>query len=187
MFLWREWINDRNDRAEAHSGSSRGRAVNAARAHGQSQLTSSAMLFHLLKNSSEIPPQWYRMHWNFKSRCSSMTNREICGRGQQWRTQPSPMALSSPVKVTNWKSQPGSSQLLLWVLHCSSLVQRGDSWHFEPPKWLFEANIASEEQNSSLTAKLGTGFMEVTWQNNRITSAVRGPSLWFQGVGEKPI
>lgn len=47
-------------------------------------------------------------------------------------------------------------------------------------------NMANEEQTSSLTAKLEAGLMEITSQNNRITSTVRGPLLWLQGVGEKP-
>lgn len=43
--------------------------------------------------------------------------------------------------------------------------------------------MANEEQNSSLGAKLGTGFMEITLQNKRITSAVKrsltaAPGSW---------
>lgn len=43
--------------------------------------------------------------------------------------------------------------------------------------------MANEEQNSSLSAKLGTGFMEITLQNKRITSAVKrsltaAPGSW---------
>lgn len=78
-------------------------------------------------------------------------------------------------RLENWKSKPGCS-LESCIAPPWFKQGQGQRWHFEPPKWLFEVNMASEEQNSSLTAKLGTGFMEITSQNNRITPTIRGGS-----------
>lgn len=44
----------------------------------------------------------------------------------EWRnTAPASCFCHLRWRLASWKSKPGSSQLLLWVLHCSSSVQTG--------------------------------------------------------------
>lgn len=118
-----------------------------------------------------------------------MTKREIWGRQQQWMTQPLPVAFvisSKGWQTRNPSLAPHSCSFEFCIAPPGFGEGQGQSWHLEPQKWLFEVNMASEEQNSTLTAKLGTGITKITSQNNRITSTVRGPLLWLQEVGEKP-
>lgn len=187
MFLWSELTNEL---AEAHSDSSGGpwRArlwmvlVHVDNPSSQALECSftykKTPLKFLLSNTgftgtpNPIAVQWQR-------------ERFVGENSSEWHS-PCQVLLSSQVKV-------GKLEIQAWFLTVAALSPAllflgsnrgwGESWHSEPPKWLLEINMANEEPNSSLTPKLGTGFMEVTLQNTRITSTVKrsltaAPGSW---------